>query len=336
MSIAIELMMKFSGDTGLTSNKPQRRYLWTDGFAVCNFLGLYQMTNESNFKDLAMQLVDQVHRTLGKHREDDERSGLLGSKDHPTKNGLRIGKTLNERKPHELFDPNLEWKRDGQYFHYLTKWMHALNRVYQVVKEEKYLIWAADLAEASTVFISNNRMFWKISIDLSYPLVSSMGQHDPVDGYVTFKELQTFTDVDLGVALKKLEKLMQQVNLITTDPLGIGGLLFDAYRLEQMDIEPEKRQALINAAQKGLEYCRLSHVLAFRELGLAIGLQAAKKMSVLEEHWLLIDEINKYWLQNSDWTEHKDINRVMLATSLAPDSFLSISELINQGNEDSR
>ena len=326
MSIAKELMMKFSDDTGLTSNKPQRRYLWTDGFAVCNFLGLYQTTSENKFKDLALQLVDQVHRTLGKHREDDERSGWLGSKNHPTKNGLRIGKPLNERKPHEPFNPNLEWERDGQYFHYLTKWMHALNRVYQVVKEEKYLTWAADLAEASTAFISNNRMFWKISIDLSYPLVPSMGQHDPVDGYVTYKELQPFTDVDLGGALQKLEKLMHQVNLVTTDPLGIGGLLFDAYRLEQMDIEPEKRQVLFDAARKGLEYCQLSHVLAFRELGLAIGLQAAKKMLLLEEYWSLIDVINNYWLQKSDWTEHTDINQVMLATSLAPDSFLSISE----------
>jgi hypothetical protein len=93
-----------------------------------------------------------------------------------------------------------------------------------------------------------------------------------------------------------------------------------------MDIDPEKIQALVNAAEKGLEYCRISHDLAFRELGLAIGLQAAKKMSVLEEYWSLINEINNYWLQNSDWTEHQDINRVMLATSLAPDSFLSISE----------
>ncbi len=323
---AIELMIQFSDDTGLTSNKPQRRYLWTDGFAVCNLLGLYQMTRENKFKNLALRLINQVHKTLGKHRDDDERSGWLGSKDHPTEKGLRIGKPLPERKPHEPFDPNLEWDRDGQYFHYLTKWMHALNRGYQVVKEEKYLSWAVDLAEASTFFISNNRMFWKMSIDLSYPLVPSMGQHDPVDGYVTFLELQTFTDVDLGGTLKKLEKLIQQVNLITTDPLGIGGLLFDAYRLKQMDIDPEKRQIIINAAQKGLEYCRLSHDLAFRELGLAIGIQAAKKMLVLKEYWSLIDEINNYWLQNSDWTEHKDINRVMLATSLAPDGFLSISE----------
>jgi ADP-glucose pyrophosphorylase len=66
--------------------------------------------------------------------------------------------------------------------------------------------------------------------------------------------------------------------------------------------------------------------LAFREFGLAIGLQAAKNMGVLDEYWASIDEINSYWLQNSDWTEHEDINRVMLATSLEPDGFLSISE----------
>ncbi|MFX0207582.1 MAG: hypothetical protein ACFFDT_16465, partial [Candidatus Hodarchaeota archaeon] len=128
-----ELMLKFSEDTGLTSSRPPRRYLWTDSFAVCNFLGLFQLTGERKFQDLALQLVDQVHRTLGQHRDDDDRSGWLGSKEHPTGNGLRIGKPLPERKPHEPYDPNLEWERDGQYFHYLTKWMHALYRVYQVV-----------------------------------------------------------------------------------------------------------------------------------------------------------------------------------------------------------
>jgi len=233
---------------------------------------------------------------------------------------------LNERKPHEPYNPNLEWDRDGQYFHYLTKWMHALTKMYHIFKEEKYLTWAVDLAKASTAFFTNDRMYWKMSIDLSYPLVPSMGQHDPIDGYVTFKELQAFTSVNLEEELQKLEKLIYQVNLITIDPLGIGGLLFDAYRLKQLDIEAKKRLELINAAQKGLEYCQLSHDLAFRELGLAIGLQAAKEMFVLEKYWSLIDEINKYWIRHCDWIEHTDINRVMLATSLAPDGFLSISK----------
>ncbi|MFW9903684.1 MAG: hypothetical protein ACFFFH_05085 [Candidatus Thorarchaeota archaeon] len=322
----IRLMMKFSDDTGLTSTNHPRRYLWTDSFAVCNFLGLFQITGEKKFKDLALQLVEQVHKTLGQHREDDDRTGWLGSKNHPTKNGLRIGKPLPERKSYEPFDANLEWERDGQYFHYLTKWMHALYRVYKVVQEEKYLTWAIDLAQASTRFINDNRMFWKMNIALTNPLVPSMGQHDPIDGYITFKELQTVSDVDLKVALKKLEKMIHQGSLVTYDPLGIGGLLFDAYRLEQMSIDSKKKELVITAAMIGLEYTQLSHGLAFRELGLAIGLQAAKKMQIIEEHWPLIDEINNYWLQHSDWTEHTDINRVMLATSLAPDGFLSISD----------
>ena len=323
---SIDLMKKFAENTGLTSNKPPRRYLWTDSFGVCNFLGLFQQTGEKEFKNLALQLVDQVHGTLGKHREDDERSGWLGSKDHPTMNGLRIGKPLPEREPHELYDPILEWERDGQYFHYNTKWMHTLFRAYQIVKEEKYLTYATDLAQASTRFISDNRMFWKMNIALSNPLVPSMGQHDPIDGYITFKELLTISDVDLEPALKKLGKMIQQVSLVTNDPLGIGGLLFDAYRLKQMEIDSEIKERLITAAQIGLEHTRLSHSLAFRELGLAIGLQAAKKMRVIKEHWSIINEINDYWLQHSDWMEHTDINQVMLATSLAPDGFLSISD----------
>jgi hypothetical protein len=47
---------------------------------------------------------------------------------HPTRGGLRIGKQLPERRPGEPYDPQVEWDRDGQYFHYLTKWMHALDQ----------------------------------------------------------------------------------------------------------------------------------------------------------------------------------------------------------------
>jgi hypothetical protein len=39
---ASELMQAFAERTGLTGSRPQRRYLWTDAFAVCNFLGLGQ------------------------------------------------------------------------------------------------------------------------------------------------------------------------------------------------------------------------------------------------------------------------------------------------------
>jgi hypothetical protein len=34
-------------------------------------------------------------------------------------------------------------------------------------------------------------MCWKMSIDLSRPLVPSMGQHDPHDGYIIYSQLQS-------------------------------------------------------------------------------------------------------------------------------------------------
>ena len=72
---------------------------------------------------------------LGRYREDDARHGWISGLDeengplHPTIGGLRIGKPLKERQNAERFDERLEWDRDGQYFHYLTKWMHALSQI---------------------------------------------------------------------------------------------------------------------------------------------------------------------------------------------------------------
>jgi hypothetical protein len=90
--------------------------------------------------------------------------------------------------------------------------------------------------------------------------------------------------------------------------------------------------------------------LAFRELGLSIGLRAVERL------WRLVEEkpgffsrklallprieklmqyksfrerIEMFWLENANqeavsWTVHRDINMVMLATSLAPDGYLTL------------
>ena len=89
--------------------------------------------------------------------------------------------------------------------------------------------------------------------------------------------------------------------------------------------------------------------LAFRELGLAIGLEAARRLAGLLPDYFplpgdkssllaisdrlqayvpLRSEINSFWLdpanrQVSSWQQHREINTVMLATSLAPACFLS-------------
>jgi hypothetical protein len=130
---AARLMSEFATRTGLSAAaRDQQRYLWTDAFAVCNFLELFRRTGDQRYRQYATQLIDNVHQVLGRHRDDDMRSGWISGLDeaserrHPTAGGLRIGKPLKEREAGEPIDERLEWDRDGQYFHYLTKWMHAL------------------------------------------------------------------------------------------------------------------------------------------------------------------------------------------------------------------
>jgi hypothetical protein len=334
---AADLMASFAERTGLTGTNPQKRYLWTDAFAVCNFLGLGD-------EPRALALIDRVHHVLGRHRADDTRggwiSGLAGTdgEAHPTRGGLRIGKPLPERAVDDLADEELEWDRDGQYFHYLTKWMHALDQAARATANEKLATWARELADtAYRRFSVGRRMYWKMSIDLSRPLVASMGHHDPLDGYITCLQLvATSADgPDLREALAGFRAMVVPDTLATADPLGIGGLLVDAYRLEQLDRELALRDAILAAARVGLaHYVRqrelarpASHRLAFRELGLAIGLAAVEHVPSFSELAHEREPILSFWTtaehrDTRTYREHQDINDVMLATALAPRGFV--------------
>jgi hypothetical protein len=383
---ASSLMLAFAERTGLGSRQPPRRYLWTDAFAVCNLLALARATGEARYRDLALALVEQVHHVLGRHRPDDRRrgwiSGLEGEQAelHPTRGGLRIGKSLPERAPGEPFDERLEWERDGQYFHYLTKWMHALDQMSRATREQRFNAWARELAEtAHGSFCAQDRardprMVWKMSIDLSRPLVDSMGQHDPLDGFVSCLQLRASAaalpdspaDPDLKDALRDFAAMAQGREWATADPLGIGGLLMDASRVEQLRraraLEGEGLlERLLAAVLEGLsQYATqgdlrrpASQRLAFRELGLAIGLcgldriaddpnadpgrrrsQPAVRayLAALSRYRSLGSEIEVFWLEpvhrrTSSWTEHRDINDVMLATGLVPEGLLSIEPI---------
>ena len=380
-----KIMTEFARETGLSPiRKRPRRYLWTDAFGVCNFLGLYRQTGEERYLHLALRLVDQVHNTLGRHREDDSRRGWISGLDeqegraHPTRGGLRIGKELNERGPRDSFDEALEWDRDGQYYHYLTKWMHVLNRVTRVTADSNYNTWALELAKAvhagfvyAPLSGGPKRMYWKMSIDLSRPLVSSMGHHDPLDGFVTYNEIQATLlkdpeksrRMDLRAEIADMADICRGKNWVTDDPLGIGGLLFDAFRVAQLMAggnleQTDMLQTLLESSLTGLDsFVRedsltlpADYRLAFRELGLSIGLRAVEKMRELMEqesrpfpkkvslqsllrtlgrYTGLIETIETFWLEGKNreadsWTAHRDINGVMLATSLAPNGFLEI------------
>lgn len=372
-TLAPVLMTEFAKATGIVGTASPRRYLWTDAFAVCNFLGLYRQTGRHEFLDLAVKLVDQVHHVLGRHRNDDPRQGWISGLSeqegelHPTCGGLRIGKTLNERPRDQPLEQRLEWDRDGQYFHYLTKWMHALHRLGRETGEIRYELWATELAAvAQRAFTCQSfpggpkRMVWKMSIDLTRPLVSSMGQHDPLDGLITCLELQAGVekahDLDLRPAVATLTELCTGRNWLTDDPLGIGGLLDDASRLAQIIFNrgvkrrPLLRQILIDAEMSLSTIARSSLLmdpadgrLAFRELGLSIGLHGMEciKRTVTQDEELTAivsrlltyqsvgEQIENFWSnpahrRSGTWTDHHDINTVMLATSLVPEGYLQI------------
>ena len=359
---AEQIMQDFALRTGLIGGAKPKRYLWTDAFAVCNFLGLYESQKDTRYLDLARKLVDQVHHTLGQWHPDEKRKGWLSglpeeeARKHPTIAGLRIGKSLPERGEHEPYDERMEWDRDGQYFHYLTKWMHALNRMTELTGEYHYNIWATELAKvafAKFSYVEPNSgerlMFWKMSTDLSRPLVSSMGQHDALDGWITYQKLQTVAKqnphfdkkMDLSEEIAALKKMTAHTTLATADALGIGGLLSDTWFLAKLP-SPDRdmlEKLLIASLQsmeayiqhdKSLSY-PAEHRLAFRELGLAIGLEAVGKLDKLGEPFTryqpIGEEIISFWSDEKNqkshtWQEHIDINTVMLATALATDGYL--------------
>jgi len=148
-----------------------------------------------------------------------------------------------------------------------------------------------------------------------------------------------------------------------SDPLGLGGLLTGAFKIAQLVIEdnfiqPDLLEAVAVSSLIGLDaYVRETSLklpadrrLAFRELGLSIGLEAAQRLrGLLEQHAgffkkyktvqsnlesltqyvPLRETINSFWLERKNresaaWMAHRNINMVMLATSLAPDGYISL------------
>lgn len=252
--------------------------------------------------------------------------------------------------------------------------MRALNLVSRVTAVFTYNRWAQELAKTAHARFTyvpsmgdKKSMYWKMSIDLSHPLVSSMGQHDPLDGFITYYELQRFaagdteTNLDLNEEINDMVDICKGKSWVTDVPLGIGGLLCDAYRVAQLMASSDFAQrdllvTLLDASLMGLaNFVRtnslawpLDYRLAFRECGLSIGLHALKKLrdiisdcpdrfqpsepiqqrvEMLMQYLPLIETIEHFWLESSNrhvesWTDHQIINMTMLATSLAPDGFL--------------
>jgi hypothetical protein len=342
------------GDAGDST----RRYLWTDAFAVQSFFGLSHIyASDKNF-NRAFKLIQLVHEHLGKHHPKDERTGWISGlpeeegEKHPTITGLRIGKNMPEREPTVPFNERLEWERDGQYFHYITRWIDALLQAHQETNDRKYAVRAAELMKATEKFFyksgRNIRMYWKMSVDLSRPLVTSMGALDPLEGYMCAKSISNVLPdkaADLEGITRDLEMICEGRDWSTTDALGMGGLLLNTVRSAVLSsdnvtlIDGVRPEQLLTDALSGL-HTYASQIysadqppeyrLAFRECGLALGLRVLSgfknkgtglNLEVIQRFLPLAEDIENFWVDTvnqkaSTWANHLDINQVSLASSL--------------------
>ena len=189
-----------------------------------------------------------------------------------------------------------------------------------------------------------------------------MGDHDPLDGLVAVGSLAAHGDAVAGAELastvRDLAEMCTGRGWVTTDPLGLGLLITDALFLAEPALArlvPDRLFGrVLHDAARSLDLVTVGrHMegpadarLAFRELGLSLGLAAAERLDErrragslpggrdaeaaldrLLQRAPLRDRIESFWLdprnQATDgWQEHEDINAVMLATSLLPDGYL--------------
>jgi hypothetical protein len=363
---ASTLMAGFSLRSGLTEQggsgtpgDPTRRYLWTDALALLNFLALNNTTGDKTWDLLAQRIIQQVHGHLGKFAHEDSRVGWLSglgeekAQQHPTLGGLRIGKKRPERGEHEPYDAQLEWERDGQYYHYHTRWIMALLSAATHFDQSRYARWAAELSLTGARFIEQTktglRMYWKMSVDLSRPLIPVMGAHDPLDGLLCALQVQNHgagkDQSGFARYIDQLEHLCMRSRWATDDELGLGSLALNVVRATHLQTQAELPSAiqprtLLADLEQGIAKVvktfapsgSANYRLAFRECGLSLGLRclhshlAFLKEQGLKPHfdeatWQLADDIEGFWLRHDNqqvatFLDHQDINEVSLAASL--------------------
>lgn len=299
------------------------RYLWTDAFGVINYISLACETGNSHYLDQADALIKSVHNTLGRQRGGSHQPRLgKATDDHPTLGGLRIGK----KYPEEHQDG------DGQYFHYLTKWAFALNRMTLASGNPKYNQWAAELLEEiHPHFVHRSgpgaplHMYWKMSIDLHHPAVPSEGNLDPFDGLVTVQIVRAASADPSSTLVREeydfasmVEAKYKRYN--STDPLDLGEALWlSHWALDQpwaREIAKRSAAGLHELWEEGYFKEPPGFRLAFREFGTTLGVQVNE---VAGEEWKKerVAVLHEFWAPRV-LDRDSDITPVMMAASLVP------------------
>ncbi|KAI5291439.1 hypothetical protein KEM54_004716 [Ascosphaera aggregata] len=266
------------------------RYLWTDAFGVMNFLTLYKESGRERYLTLAMRLIEAVHDILGSDRTGEFRLPRA-TEDEPLAGGLRIGK-VDEEGPDS----------DGQYLHYLTLWMFALNRTTVASKDPQWNEMAMRLALAVCPWFWRDAQdhrkgtFWKISWDMYTPLTQSEGYLDPLDSFLVLSHLQATADA-YGTDLS-LENLIddfawlarnRHISKHGRDPLDLGMGLWIAHWLARFEdwalniLKYNSKNMLYVMSDENLGRLQYSSRSAFREMGACLGIKTIDQ-SLLREH----------------------------------------------------
>ncbi|KZT50122.1 hypothetical protein CALCODRAFT_538057 [Calocera cornea HHB12733] len=234
-------------------------------------------TRVQRYPFLAARLNSAVHDILGRTR--DGRSRLPGATEaNPVAGGLRIGKEDEVGKDSYF-----------QYHHYLTLWMFAMNRMALASQDEVYNDLAIALAESiPPAFVyerqsARPRVYWKVAMYLSKPLVLSEGNLDPmtIDGYVVYTLLQHTAGTDvLQSKIEDYRKILESKwsQYPSDDPLDLGMTLWTAHWLRD---EEEWANALTKKAlaclfdiwDDGYFNAPRRYRLPFHEFGTGLGIQ---------------------------------------------------------------
>ncbi|KAM7185384.1 hypothetical protein V8F33_012436 [Rhypophila sp. PSN 637] len=313
------------------------RYLWTDAFGLLNLITLSRELSNPAYLTLAKSLVRTVHQILGRTR--DQKSLLpLATDSSPLKGGLRIGK-VDEYGPDS----------DGQYHHYLTLWMFALNRLSLATGEKKWNRMAIELARGIHPYFvfrrgenGSKRMVWKVSTDLRQVLVPSEGHLDAATGYVVYRLLKQTAEERFGDSTEGL--LDDEINdykeimlagegklSVSADPLdlGMGLWMCRFFRRGEENWAKKMGEESLDVARKLLDEKGplmkrdASHRLAFREFGACLGVRCYGGDDELEGK---VGKMLKFWERyldggTEDLGDLRPISLVMFASALIPGAF---------------